>query len=176
MPQRLPDLASRFYLQILRGVMSTITIRRAQPADKTEWLRMRLTLWPKQNAEEALAEMDRFLADPLTPIFVAVRENGELGGFLEGGLRKYAEGCDSSPVAYLEGWFVDEDLRRQGIGRGLVRAMENWAREQSCTEIASDTWLDNTVSIQAHFVLGYEESERLIHFRKSLQREARESD
>lgn len=102
--------------------MSTITIRRAQPEDKTEWLRMRLTLWPDQNAEEALVEMDRFLADPLTPIFVAVRADGKLAGFLEGGLRKYAEGCDSSPVAYLEGWFVDEELRRQGVGRGLVRA------------------------------------------------------
>lgn len=143
-------------------------IRRAQPEDKTEWLRMRLALWPDQIAEEALVEMDRFLADPLTPIFVAVRENGKLGGFLEGGLRKYADGCDTSPVGYIEGWFVDEDLRKQGVGRNLVRALEDWARGQGCTEMASDTWLNNEVSIQAHFNLDYEESERLIHFRKSL--------
>lgn len=143
-------------------------IRRAQPADKTEWLRMRLTLWPDQIAGEALVEMDRFLADPLTPIFVAVRENGKLSGFLEGGLRKYADGCDTSPVGYIEGWFVDEDLRKQGVGRNLVHALEDWARGQGCTEMASDTWLNNEISIQAHFNLGYEESERLIHFRKSL--------
>ena len=149
--------------------MSAIFIRPAQADDKREWLRMRLALWPDHIAEESLAEMDVFLADPLTPTFVAVRENGSLGGFLEGGLRKYAEGCDSSPVGYLEGWFVDEDLRGQGVGSALVGAMEAWAREQGCTEMASDTWLDNETSIQAHLNLGYEESERLVHFRKSLQ-------
>ena len=149
--------------------MSAIFIRPAQADDKREWLRMRLALWPDHIAEESLAEMDVFLADPLTPTFVAVRENGSLGGFLEGGLRKYAEGCDSSPVGYLEGWFVDEDLRGQGVGSALVGAMEAWAREQGCTEMASDTWLDNETSIQAHLKLGYEESERLVHFRKPLQ-------
>jgi aminoglycoside 6'-N-acetyltransferase I len=136
--------------------------------DKNEWLRMRLALWPDNTPEDALAEMDEFLADPSTPVFVAVRENGKLGGFLEGGLRKYAEGCDASPVGYIEGWFVDEDLRGQGVGGALVQAMEAWAREQGYTEIASDTWLDNETSIRAHLALGYEESERLVHFRKSL--------
>ena len=148
--------------------MSAIFIRPAQADDKREWLRMRLALWPDNSMEAAHAEMDGYLADPSTPVFVAVRENGNLGGFLEGGLRKYAEGCDSSPVAYLEGWFVDEDLRQQGVGGLLVKAMEVWAREQGCTEIGSDTWLDNETSIQAHFALGYEESERLVHFRKTL--------
>lgn len=148
--------------------MSTIIIRKVQPEDKTEWLRMRLALWPDQIAEKARVEMEGYFADPLTPVFVAVREDGKLGGFLEGGLRKYADGCNSSPVGYIEGWYVDEDLRNQGVGGNLVRAMEEWSRAQNCTEIASDTWLDNETSIQAHLALGYEESERLVHFRKSL--------
>ena len=129
---------------------------------------MRLALWPDNTPEEALAELDEIFADPLTPVFVAVRENGKLGGFLEGGLRKYAEGCDTSPVGYIEGWYVDEDWRGQGVGGALVQAMETWAREQGYTEMASDTWLDNENSIQAHLALGFEESERLVHFRKSL--------
>lgn len=148
--------------------MSNIIIRKASAEDKSEWLRLRLALWPDNTAEEALAEMDEFLSDANTPVFVAVRENGNLGGFLEGGLRKYAEGCDTSPVGYIEGWFVDEDLRGQGVGGALVQAMEAWAREQGYTEIASDTWLDNETSIRAHLALGYEESERLVHFRKTL--------
>lgn len=148
--------------------MSKIFIRRVLAEDKSEWLRMRLALWSDNTAEEALAEMDEFLSDPSAPVFVAVRENGKLGGFLEGGLRKYAEGCDTSPVGYIEGWFVDEDLRGQGVGGALVQAMEAWAHEQGFTEIASDTWLDNETSIRAHLALGYEESERLVHFRKSL--------
>jgi aminoglycoside 6'-N-acetyltransferase I len=104
----------------------------------------------------------------VTPVFVAQRANGKLGGFLEGGTRKYADGCDSSPVGYIEGWYVDEDLRRSGVGGLLVSAMEAWARDQGLTEMGSDTWLDNETSIAAHTRLGYIEMERLVHFAKKL--------
>jgi len=148
--------------------MTGVTVRRAAPADKPEWLRMRLSLWPFGTAEGFSKDMDGLLADPLTPVFVAARPGGELGGFLEAGTRKYAEGGESSPVGYIEGWYVDEDLRGQGIGKALVRTAEEWARSQGLTEMASDTWLDNEVSIRAHLQMGYEEAERLVHFIKKI--------
>jgi aminoglycoside 6'-N-acetyltransferase I len=49
-----------------------------------------------------------------------------------------------------------------------VKAAEDWARSQGLTEMASDTWLDNEVSIRAHLRMGYEETERLVHFAKKL--------
>ena len=104
----------------------------------------------------------------MQPVFVVQRPDGKLGGFLEAGTRKYAEGCETSPVGYIEGWYVDEDLRERGIGKVLVEAAEEWARSQGLTEMASDTWLDNDVSIQAHLNMGYEETERLIHFAKKM--------
>jgi len=148
--------------------MSAIVIRRVRPDDQHEWLRMRLTLWPDTSPDKHRAEMDEILADPMQPVFVAVRSDGRLGGFLEAGTRKYAEGCKSSPVGYIEGWYVDADLRGQGIGAALVKTAENWAREQGLTEMASDTWLDNEGSIRAHLKLGYEEVERAVHFAKML--------
>jgi aminoglycoside 6'-N-acetyltransferase I len=148
--------------------MKSITIRRATPVDKPEWLRMRLLLWPFGTAEGFSEDMDSLLGDLLTPVFVAVRSEGGLGGFLEAGTRKYAEGSESSPVGYIEGWFIDEELRGQGIGKALVMAAEDWARAQGLTEMGSDTWLDNEVSIQAHLKMGYEEAERLVHFIKKL--------
>jgi len=129
---------------------------------------MRLLLWPYGTAEGFSSDMDSLLADPLTPVFVTARPGGGLGGFLEAGTRKYAEGGESSPVGYIEGWYVDEDLRGQGIGAALVEAAEDWARSQGLTEMASDTWLENDVSIQAHLKMGYEEAERLVHFVKRL--------
>jgi aminoglycoside 6'-N-acetyltransferase I len=51
----------------------------------------------------------------------------------------------------------------------LVAAAEEWARSKGCVEMASDTEIDNQVSHTAHGRLGYEEVERLIHFRKPLQ-------
>ncbi len=144
------------------------TIRRLERSDWDEWLRMRLALWPDATADEHVAEMQGILPDPDAPVFIALRPDGRPGGFLEGGIRKEADGCETGPVGYIEGWYVDEDLRRQGVGGALVKAMEAWARERGLTEMASDTWIDNETSIAAHKRLGYDEAERLVHFIKKL--------
>lgn len=145
-----------------------LKIRPATAGDRSEWLRMRLLLWPMHDASDLSSDLDGMLADPMTPVFVAQRPTGGLGGFLEAGTRKYADGCKTAPVGYIEGWFVDEDLRGQGTGAALVRAAEDWARSQGLKEMGSDTWLDNEGSIRAHLALGYAEVERLIHFAKTL--------
>jgi aminoglycoside 6'-N-acetyltransferase I len=147
---------------------SPVLIRRAAPNDLPDWLRLRHTLWSGHTSAGHLAEMQQILADPGCAVFVAVSPDGSLVGFLEAGLRKYAEGCETSPVGYVEGWYVDPGFRRQTIGNRLVGAMEDWARQQGCFEVASDCLIDNQISLKAHLSLGYEEVERLIHFRKNL--------
>ena len=102
-------------------------------------------------------------------VFVADRGDGGLAGFVEIGSRDYAEGCTSSPVAFLEGWYVDSDVRRTGLGRRLVEAAESWAIQRGYSEMASDTELENEISLQAHIALGYSEVERQICFRKLLR-------
>jgi len=151
-----------------------VKIRAVEPGDWAAWLRMRAALWPDCPAAEQEREMALALASPAgapgegPAAFVAERGDGTLGGFIEVGLRKYADGCDTSPVGYIEGWYVEPDLRQQGLGAALVRAGEAWARAQGCTEMASDCLLDNDLSFRAHLALGYAEAERLIHFRKAL--------
>jgi len=145
------------------------TIRRATHGDIFEWIRMRMILWPHLTAEDLEDDVDDMLADPGRAVFVGVRPDGCLAGFLEASTRKYADGCETSPVGYIEGWYVDEDVRGNGVGASLVRAAEDWARGLECEEMASDTWLDNEASIEAHKKLGYEEAERLVHFAKWLE-------
>jgi aminoglycoside 6'-N-acetyltransferase I len=145
-----------------------ITIRPGTPGDIFEWARMRNLLWPHLTIEDLQLDMEDVFADPQQAVFVASRADGCLGGFVEASTRNHGEGCETSPVGYIEGWFVDEDLRGHGIGASLIRAAEDWARALGCEEMASDTWLDNDVSIQAHKKLGYEEMERLVHFAKRL--------
>ena len=100
--------------------------------------------------------------------FVVERTRGGLCGFIEVSLRNVAEGCTTSPVAYIEGWYVDADSRRRTLGTRLVQAAEAWARRHGLQEIASDTQIDNTVSIHAHTRLEYEEVDRIVCFRKRL--------
>ena len=102
-------------------------------------------------------------------VFVADREDGSLAGFVEIGSRNYAEGCETIPVAYLEGWYVDSDVRRTGLGASLLRAAERWALQHGFKEIASDAELNNAVSLKAHLALGFEEVERQVCFKKKLR-------
>jgi len=146
----------------------SFTIRRATQADKPEWIRMRQALWPDAPLEYLNFDLDELLADDDAAVFVASNVQGGLVAFIETGLRGYGEGCETSPVGYIEAWYVDPHLRGQKLGRELVHIAEQWAREKGCTEMASDTWLENGTSIAAHLRMGYEEAERLVHFVKRL--------
>src|SRR5262245_29694046 len=146
-----------------------MTIRRVRPTDRAEWLRMRRALWPECEPDALDREMDEYLAAPPTAaVFVAERPDGRLAGFLEAETRAQAEGCETRPVGYIEGWYVDADVRRQGVGRRLVEAAESWARGRGYAEMASDCVIDNETSLRAHTAIGYRETVREIHFRKPL--------
>jgi aminoglycoside 6'-N-acetyltransferase I len=144
-------------------------IRVRVPEDDPEWLRMRLALWPHEAPAAHQAGMRDWIARADTVVLVAPRPGATaLGGFAEVGTRPYADGCESTPVAYLEGWYVDADLRRTGVGGALVRAAEAWARARGYTEFASDALLENVTSHRAHRALGFSEVERVVLFRKPL--------
>ena len=145
-------------------------IRPVDIRDKAEWLRMRLSYWPELGPAEHENAFDELFSGTATSAItlVAERKNGRLGGFLQARTRSYAEGCSSSPVGYIENWWVDHDLRRSGVGALLISAAETWARSLGLTEMASDTELTNNPSRAAHQALGYDETERLIFFRKTL--------
>jgi aminoglycoside 6'-N-acetyltransferase I len=78
-------------------------IRPVAPADYAEWPRMRRNLWGGV-AEEHTHGLDAYFATPQSGVtFVVERPGGGLCGFIEVSLRDYAEGCKTSPVAYIEG-------------------------------------------------------------------------
>lgn len=147
----------------------SMTIRPYRAADHAEWLRMRRALYEGLAPEDEEEDAAEWLARPDTVVLVAERAGGGgLTGFAELGERAYADGCDTSPVAYLEGWWVDADARRQGVGAALVAAGMAWARERGYREMASDALLDNVVSHRAHEALGFAEVERAVRYRMSL--------
>ena len=153
----------------MKGQNWSMTVRPASPRDRHEWLRLRHALWTDATLEELGLELEEHLAGAMPIVaFVLERSDGKLGGFLEASIRPWAEGCTTPNVGYIEGWYIDPDLRGHGFGRRLVQAAEDWAREKGCKEMGSDAFLDNHESRLAHQALGYEERTVNVHFRKPL--------
>jgi aminoglycoside 6'-N-acetyltransferase I len=144
-------------------------VRAARPEDALEWSRLRTALWPDSPLDHP-PEIAAYFADPPehAVCLVAADADGHLMGFAEFGLRDYAEECRTSPVGYLEGIYVEPDARAGGVGRALVAAGEDWARQRGCREMASDRALDNDASGAFHEAIGFAEAGRIVCYRKEL--------
>lgn len=148
---------------------SQFRVRELDGNDLSEWLRLRLLLWDESSEDDHKSEMVDIIDHRETQfVAVAKTDTGKLCGFLEASIRSHVEDCETENVGYLEGWFVEEDYRRHGVGRELVRLAERWAKSRGCTEMASDAEINNSVSIVAHNKLGYAETSRLVHLKKEL--------
>lgn len=153
----------------MQSQQSEISIRHLKPDEKEQWLKMRMILWPEPDENQHRKEMAMMLADPgRFAVIVCEQEQGHLVGFAEVSLREWAEGCLSAPVGYLEGWFIEENNRRSGLGRKLLAESEDWARSRGCKEMASDTDLGNLESEKAHLKLGFQVAARFTAFKKRL--------
>ena len=125
-------------------------------------------MWTDTNMEELAAEFARLVTRDDAAVFLA-RCDGMAVGFAQCQLRRdYVEGTDTSPVGYLEGIYVVPEYRGRGYARRLLSACEDWARQQGCTEFASDCELDNAVSLKFHMSVGFAEANCIICFTKKL--------
>ena len=143
-------------------------IRKAEICDAKTAAELALRLWPDHSAEEMETEFNELLKDPDCAVFFS-EQDGEAVGFAQCQLRRdYVEGTESSPVGYLEGIYVAEPYRNRGVARALLKACEDWAKRQGCTEFASDCELTNTDSLRFHLASGFTEANRIICFVKKL--------
>lgn len=145
-------------------------IDRCKPEDFGDWLSLRLTLWPDQTEEENRAEAMAVMESEDSAGFLARTPEGEAVGFAEVTLRyDHVNGCGRPPVAFLEGIYVAPDWRSQGVARALIQAVEAWAELKGVLELASDVLLGNDPSQRMHEALGFQETERVVYYRKPIQ-------
>jgi aminoglycoside 6'-N-acetyltransferase I len=138
----------------------------AASADREDWAALRRELWPDADDDD----IARMLKEPVRfAAFIARTANDGAVGFAEVSLRHdYVNGCETSPVGFLEGIYVVPRFRRRGVAASLVRAVEQWTLAQGASELASDALIDNTDSHRMHAALGFQETERVVGFRKRL--------
>ena len=130
---------------------------------------MRAALWPQAARADLEREAAGLLARPSAAAAFLLRDDATTIGFAEATVRvDYVNGCSTTPVAFLEGIYVQPEWRRRGAARLLCRAVEAWAGEQGCRGLASDTEIDNQTSQAMHEALGFAESERVVCYHKRL--------
>lgn len=136
--------------------------------DEALWVRLYRELWPKFSDEALLAEIRRICNSTKRAGYVA-EIAGQAAGFAEYALRDYANGCNSQPVPFLEGIWVSEPYRGKGVARALIDFLVERAKSQGHTEFGSDVELSNYSSQLMHERLGFEQTEKVIYYRKVLK-------
>ncbi|NIJ92289.1 aminoglycoside 6'-N-acetyltransferase I [Xanthomonas campestris] len=147
-------------------------VRAAVGADAQALLALRLALWPDADdsvADDGVAELQAALARADASHLLVVDEADAALGFAEVSVRHdYVNGTESTPVGFLEGWYVSPAWRGRGLGRALVAAAVAWTRDRGCTELASDAQLDDGGAQAAHAACGFEPTERVVYYRLQL--------
>jgi len=147
-----------------------LQIKLLDEASLDAWLKLRSQLWPDNSCEEQMREGQHILSCPDRYVsFLGIDHKGRIIGFADATVRHdYVNGCESSPVVYLEGIFVIPEQRCRGIAKRLTTAIQDWGLTKGCSEMASDAPLNNHVSHQMHQALGFKETERVVFFKKKI--------
>ncbi|NLY20504.1 MAG: GNAT family N-acetyltransferase [Tissierellia bacterium] len=143
-------------------------IRKCTINDLKNLTEMSIKLWPNHNIDEMYSEIADILVNENSVYFIA-EEGGIAIGFAQCQIRSdYVEGTSKSPVGYLEAIYIEEDYRLKNYGSILVRACEEWTKENNCIEFGSDCEIENTNSYEFHLKMGFKEANRIICFTKKL--------
>ena len=134
-----------------------------------EWCQMRDGLFTGLDDNFHQQEMSLIFDAKDRTCFMAYNNNNEPIGFIELSLRNLVDGCLSSPVGYIEGIYLQPKYRNAGMGRQLVNWAETWFKKKGCVEMATDAELDNLDSQKFHEGIGFQETYRIVQYKKSLE-------
>jgi aminoglycoside 6'-N-acetyltransferase I len=146
-----------------------VEIRRLKERDRKAWLTLRIALWPREDTAAFEEDITGILAEPEAKPAFGAFDGDRLIGFAEAGERPWGDGCQTAPVGWLEGIFIEPQYRRRGIGRALVAAVTDWAKARGYAELGSDALMENKISLQSHARWGFEETKRIVMFGKMLK-------
>ena len=150
----------------------SIQIYKCQETDFKDIAVIRHKLWPHETLDEHVAEITDLMTHYDYHAWLAYdgdkTDKKEAIGFMELSVRPYVNGCLYRPVAFLEGIYCQPDYQQRGIGAQLVEIAEEWAKNKSIQELASDAYLENSLSHKAHARWGFAQTEKVVYFRKKL--------
>ena len=116
--------------------------------------------------EDDLEKASRYISERFnhrdSEIFVAQEGNTELAGFVQ----LYTSFCSVSavPILILYDLYVDHSHRGKGIGRLLMNAARDFAKDNGFRRLELSTAKDNHIGQSLYESLGYELDEEFLHY------------
>ncbi|MBV9259466.1 MAG: GNAT family N-acetyltransferase [Ktedonobacteraceae bacterium] len=149
---------------------SSINVRLYTPADREFLLslapRLTIGIAPWRSREAMETAMRQFIIDSIeqhptqTVVFVAVDPQEQQLGFAS---VSHAKNFTGEPQAYLGELAACENIEGRGVGSALIKACEEWARNQGYMLLVLDTGAGNERARRFYQHIGFqEESVRLI--------------
>lgn len=149
--------------------MNTLKILVLSQDNIEEWCQLRNLLWPNHLMDEHVRDGEKIIKSNDLISFLICDDKERFIGFSDASIRRdYVNGCNHSPVAYLEGIFILNEFRQLGLSSLLINEVEKWGKSKGCLELASDTSLDNHTSKKMHEKLGFTQTETVVFFKKNL--------
>lgn len=144
-------------------------IIKARPSDAFVVATIANKLWSHSNISQLYKEFNELINNSKNAIFIYLIDEQPIG-FAQCSLRyDYVEGCEYTPVGYLEGIFIEEKYRNKGYAKELVNACFQFALENDAHEFASDCEINNLESLQFHLKMGFDEVNQIRCFYKKLK-------
>jgi aminoglycoside 6'-N-acetyltransferase I len=140
-------------------------LREASATELDDWVALRQALWPDHVSTELRAEAEHILSATNAICFLAFDSDNGVVGFIEGALYQGANGH----YGHVEGWYVDPEFRRRGLGRRLVSQLEQWCLHRNIRTLTSDTDPRFPLSPKNHVGAGFRVLGEMTIFIKNLK-------
>jgi len=101
------------------------------------------TLGEPGNRKKEEDRLLKALKDRKQITFVAELRNGDLAGFITGGIEKYSDDLLTAPFVTVQYIYVAEKQRRQGIAEALMGKLDRWAKNKKIRTMDLTVWSGN---------------------------------
>ena len=111
-----------------------LNIRNATPDDARAVALLLGELGYPTTPDDAALRIDKINALDDAQLFVAADDDGSLLGLVSAQVLRGVMHANE-PVGHITAMVVTSRVRRGGVGRALIAAIEDWLREQGCTKV-----------------------------------------
>lgn len=151
-----------------KSIPPSFSLEEATKKDLAAWKAMRSDLFSGLEGAFHDREMKLILESQDRKCLFVRAPNGDTVGFLEVSLRNLVDGCMGGPVGYIEGIYLVPEYRGLGLGSVLTDAAAGWFASHGCRDMATDTEIDNEEAQEFWSGLGFEETWRVVQYRKPI--------